>query len=175
MKIMKDEWFPFVTKNIKNEVRAGTFYYGGPGRGGAPGAGAGGRGRGNAAGGATGGAGGDWGAGAGGAVTGAVPTPEVVGATPQAGQMRSWNTFEHVPRYHNNYVGMRNRFALLSEAYAYSTFEDRIKATNYFVEESLNFANANADRLKKAVEAADKESIIGRRRRHARSSSAAAS
>ena len=45
-----------------------------------------------------------------------------------------------MPRYHNNYVGMRNRFALLSEAYAYATFEDRIKATNYFVEEALNFA-----------------------------------
>ena len=78
------------------------------------------------------------------------------------GRCASWNTFEHVPRYHNNYVGMRNRFALLSEAYAYATFEDRIKATNYFLEEALNFANANADRLKKAVEAADKESIVGK-------------
>ena len=75
--------------------------------------------------------------------------------------MRAWNTFEHVPRYHNNYVGMRNRFGLLSEAYAYATFEDRIKATNYFVEEALNFANGNIDRIKKAVEAADKESIVG--------------
>jgi hypothetical protein len=56
---------------------------------------------------------------------------------------------------------MRNRFALLSEAYAYATFEDRIKATDYFVEESLNFAHANADKIKKTVEAADKESIIG--------------
>ena len=161
MKIMKDEWFPFVTKNIKSKYGWETFYYGGPGgggrgRGGAAGGGAPGAGRG-AGGGAAGGAG----AAAGGAVTGAVPTPEVVGATPQAGQMRAWNTFEHVPRYHNNYVGMRNRFALLSEAYAYATFEDRIKATNYFVEEALNFANANVDRLKKAVEAADKESIIG--------------
>ena len=93
-------------------------------------------------------------------MTGAVPTPDITG-TPQAGQMRAWNTFEHVPRDHNNYVGMRNRFGLLSEAYAYATFEDRIKATNYFVEEALNFANANIDRIKKAVEAADKESIIG--------------
>ena len=56
--------------------------------------------------------------------------------------MRAWDTFEHVPRFHNNYVGMRNRFALLSEAYAYATFEDRIKATNYFLEEALNFAHA---------------------------------
>ena len=53
---------------------------------------------------------------------------------------REWRTFEHVPRFHNNYVGLRNRFALLSEAYAYATFEDRIKATNYFIEAALNFA-----------------------------------
>lgn len=169
MKIMKDEWFPFVTKNIKTKYGWDTFYYGGPGGGG------GGRGRGGdrgagggaAGGGAAGGTGraaggGAAGAASGGAVTGAVPTPEVVGATPTPGTMRAWNTFEHVPRYHNNYVGLRNRFGLLSEAYAYATFQDRIKATNYFVEEALNFANANVDRIKKAVEAADKESIVGK-------------
>ena len=66
-----------------------------------------------------------------------------------------------MPRFHNNYVGLRNRFALLSEAYAYATFEDRIKATNYFVEEALNFAHQNAARLKKAVADADHERIVG--------------
>jgi hypothetical protein len=66
-----------------------------------------------------------------------------------------------VPRFHNNYVGLRNRFALLSEAYAYATFEDRIKATNYFVEEALNFAHQNAARLKKVAADTDKEQIIG--------------
>jgi hypothetical protein len=76
--------------------------------------------------------------------------------------MRTWGTFEHVPRFHNNYVGMRNRFALLSEAYAYATFEDRIKATNYFMEEALNFAHQNADRLKKIVADADREAIVGK-------------
>jgi len=75
--------------------------------------------------------------------------------------MRAWTTFEHVPRYHNNYVGMRNRFALLSEAYSYATFEDRIKATNYFLEEALTFAHQNAAKLKKACADADKQSIIG--------------
>ena len=76
---------------------------------------------------------------------------------PPAGP-REWRTFEHVPRFHNNYVGLRNRFALLSEAYAYATFEDRIKATNYFIEEALNFAHQNAARLKKAVADADQRS-----------------
>ena len=51
-----------------------------------------------------------------------------------------------MPRFHNNYVGLRNRFALLSEAYAYATFEDRIKVTNYFMEEALNFAHQNVDK-----------------------------
>jgi len=74
---------------------------------------------------------------------------------------RSWGTFEHVPRFHNNYVGLRNRFALLSEAYSYATFEDRIKVTNYFMEESLNYAQQNIDKIKKATADADRESIIG--------------
>ena len=158
-KIMKDEWFPFVTKNIKSKYGWETFYYGGPGGGGRGRGGDRGAGAAGAGGAAGGGAAGRGGAGERGA--GAVPTPEVVGAQPQPGQMRAWSTFEHLPRYHNNYVGMRNRFALLSEAYAYATFEDRIKATNYFVEEALNFANANADRIVKTVEAADKDTLIG--------------
>jgi hypothetical protein len=66
-----------------------------------------------------------------------------------------------VPRYHNNYVGLRNRFGLLSEAYSYATFEDRIKATNYFVEEALNFANQNVAKLKKAIAYADATPIAG--------------
>lgn len=76
--------------------------------------------------------------------------------------MQAWASFEHVPRYHNNYVGLRNRFALLSEAYAYATFKDRITATRYFVEEALNYASANADKLKKACAAADAEMLAGR-------------
>jgi hypothetical protein len=76
--------------------------------------------------------------------------------------VRAWGTFEHVPRFHNNYVGVRNRFALLSEAYSYATFEDRIKATSYFMEEALNFAHAHADRLKQITAAADAEALVGR-------------
>jgi hypothetical protein len=67
-----------------------------------------------------------------------------------------------VPRFHNNYVGLRNRFALLSEAYSYATFEDRIKATNYFMEETLAWAHTNVDRIRKATEDADRESVVGK-------------
>jgi hypothetical protein len=140
MTLMKDEWFPFVTKMMKTQHGWDAFYYGNVSTPGGRGAGRGSPARGGAG----------------------APTPEVVGAPAQPAQMRAWATFEHVPRFHNNYVGLRNRFALLSEAYAYATFEDRIKATNYFLDAALTFAHQNAARLKKAVADADKESIIGK-------------
>jgi hypothetical protein len=156
VKIMTDEWLPFVTKDMKAKHGWDSYYYGNastPGgrggfAGGAPGAG---RGRGRE------GAAAD-------PAAAAAPPPQrdaCFNAPPPTGVTREWRTFEHVPRFHNNYVGMRNRFALLSEAYAYATFEDRIKATNYFMTAALDFAHANAGRLKKAVADADKETVAG--------------
>jgi hypothetical protein len=166
MKIMTDEWFPFVTKQIKAKHGWDTFYYGNAatpgGRGGGGFGGGGGRGR---AGAPAGGAPGAEGAGAGapGAAPGAAPQrrAQCENVQPPAGVTREWATFEHVPRFHNNYVGFRNRFGLLSEAYAYATFEDRIKATSYFLEAALDFANQNAAKLKQAIAAADKQTVIG--------------
>lgn len=145
MSIMKDEWFPFVTKAIRDKHKWETFYYGNAGN---PG-GRGGRGGGRGAAGA---------AGAGAATT---PPPPVQQPAAPAGP-RAWGTFEHVPRFHNNYVGMRNRFALLSEAYAYATFKDRILATNYFIEEAMNFAHQNVAKITKAVQDADREALAGK-------------
>jgi hypothetical protein len=92
--------------------------------------------------------------------------PEAAGGSPRAdassAPARAWMTFDHTPRYHNNYVGLRNRFALLSEAYSYATFEDRIKATNAFLDEALTFASRNAARLAAICAGADQERIIGR-------------
>ena len=60
---------------------------------------------------------------------------------------RDWYTFDHRPRFSNNYGGLRNRFGILSEAYAYATFEERVLATLYFVEEIVDFAQQNAGRI----------------------------
>ena len=166
MKIMTDEWFPFVTKQIKSKHGWDTYYYGnvatpggrGPG-GGVRGTVSGAEARGAREGAARGperggreGGGGQRGSG-GAACVNVTPDP--------ARGPREWRTFEHVPRFHNNYVGLRNRFGLLSEAYSYATFEERIKVTTYFVEEALNFANQHAAELKKAIADTDRERIIG--------------
>ncbi|MEO8362542.1 MAG: M14 family metallopeptidase [Vicinamibacteria bacterium] len=65
------------------------------------------------------------------------------------------------PRYTHTYFGIRNRLGILSETYSYATFQDRIKASYWFVEEIVNFAVKNGDAIKKATAAADAESIIG--------------
>ena len=82
--------------------------------------------------------------------------PRVVGAEP------SWRTFDHRPRFNNNYVGLRNRIALISEAYAYAPFEERVAATLRFVEESLAFAHDRAGRIAALIAEADGTPVAGR-------------
>lgn len=73
-----------------------------------------------------------------------------------------WYTFDHRARFNNNYFGLRNRFAILSEAYSYATFADRIRATSRFLVEVLDFATANATAIRRIVEAADADVVTGR-------------
>ena len=73
----------------------------------------------------------------------------------------SWRTFDHRPRFNNNYVGLRNRFAILSEAYAYAPFQERVAATHRFVEEVLTFAHDRADEIATLAEQIDGESVVG--------------
>jgi len=72
----------------------------------------------------------------------------------------AWATFDHRPRFNNNYVGLRNRVAILSEAYAYLTYEDRVAATYRFIEEILDWARGDAQAIRAAVAAAD-ASVVG--------------
>jgi hypothetical protein len=76
------------------------------------------------------------------------------------GDARGWYTFDHRPRFNNNYIGLRNRFAILSEAYSYATFAERILATSRFVDEILRFAHAHAGEIRERVARADAQSVI---------------
>ncbi len=73
----------------------------------------------------------------------------------------SWRTFDYRPRFNNNYIGLRNRFAILSEAYAYATFEDRVLATKSFVEGILSFASGNAGEIRRRTAEADARVLAG--------------
>jgi hypothetical protein len=75
---------------------------------------------------------------------------------------RGWYTFDHRPRFNTNYIGLRNRFAILSEAYAYATFEERIEATGLFVTGVLEYAYRHAGQIRAVTARADAEDLTGR-------------
>jgi hypothetical protein len=140
--LLRKSWLPAFTKTIKSKYGWDYYYYGNVG-GGGRGEGRGGRG------------------GAGGGRGGGQPDQPPAAAQPGTGGLRTWGTFDHRPRFNNNYIGLRNRIALLSEAYSYLTFEDRIVATNRFIEENLTYAHANQAAIKKLIDECDKRSIVG--------------
>ena len=77
------------------------------------------------------------------------------------GAQRAWVTFDHRPRFNNNYLGLRNRLAILSEAYSYLPFDERIAVTRRFVIEILDYAKTRAAEIRRVIEDADKATIVG--------------
>jgi hypothetical protein len=68
---------------------------------------------------------------------------------------RGWYTYDARPRYNTNYVGLRNRFGILSEAYAYAPFAGRVAATLSFVTEVVDYAYRHASTIRQLAAAAD--------------------
>ena len=83
------------------------------------------------------------------------------GGGARGGGERGWYTFDHRPRFNNNYLGLRNRIAILSEAYSYATFEERVLATLYFVEEILDHVHEHASEVRRIVADADAATVVG--------------
>lgn len=79
----------------------------------------------------------------------------------RGGQEQGWYTFDHRPRFVTNYIGLRNRFGILGEAYAYATFEERIRISQWFVEELVEFAYRNASEIRRRTAQADSRSLVG--------------
>ena len=74
---------------------------------------------------------------------------------------RAWYSFDARPRFGTNYAGLRNRFGILSEAYSYVPFEERVLVTKRFVEEVVDYAYQNASRVRALAEHADATSVVG--------------
>jgi hypothetical protein len=70
---------------------------------------------------------------------------------------KGWYSFDARPRFGNSYVGLRNRFVILSEAYSYIDFEARVDVTYEFIHEILIATKKHAAQMRKLVAAADAE------------------
>ena len=70
-----------------------------------------------------------------------------------------WVSFGHQPRYSTEYVGLRGRLAILSEAYSYATYKERIEATHAFVSTILDYMTENAAVVSKLLDEVDKRLV----------------
>ncbi len=66
----------------------------------------------------------------------------------------AWYTYSALPRYGANYQGLRGQMQLLSEAYSYATFEDRVKSTLAFLRSTLDRTRTHAAEMIALHEAA---------------------
>ena len=69
---------------------------------------------------------------------------------------KSWATFDHRPRFGNNYAGLRNRIAILSEAYSYLDFRARVDVTDKFTRAILQYVGDHAGEVMSLIREADK-------------------
>jgi hypothetical protein len=58
-----------------------------------------------------------------------------------------WYTYDHRPRFGTNYYGLRNRVAVLSEAFSHDPFERRVRSTYAFTRELLSLVAEHASEL----------------------------
>jgi len=75
--------------------------------------------------------------------------------TPEKG----WYTFDSRPRFGNNYVGLRNRFTILSEAYSYIDFRARVDVTYEFLHEILNAVDKHSRKMMRIAARADRAKL----------------
>lgn len=71
-------------------------------------------------------------------------------------QSGGWYTYGQEGRYVTNYVGLRNRIAILSEAMSYLPFRERVALTKWFVDAVVQYSYDNAEVIRSAVIAADR-------------------
>src|SRR5205809_7468091 len=78
--------------------------------------------------------------------------------TPLAPQ--SWDTYAPLGWYGTNYVGLRGRMAILSEAYSHADFKTRVQVTHDFLVEILTYAALHGDEIRRLEREADRQTAL---------------
>ena len=79
------------------------------------------------------------------------------GPAPGQSDQRTWRAFSQQPRVGTNYVGFRNRLAILSEAYSYLDFHKRVDVTEAFVDDICKYTAAHGDEIRQITRVLDQE------------------
>ena len=74
---------------------------------------------------------------------------------------RGWYSYGAGPRYVVNNVGLRGRYAILSEAYSYAPYAERVAVSRRFAEEILDQAWSESTHIRRTVTEADAQYVVG--------------
>ncbi len=72
---------------------------------------------------------------------------------------KGWISYASEPRYLVNYVGVRNRLAILNENYVYADFETRVNGSYHLLVSILEFAASHKKEIKQLLAEADKLTV----------------
>ena len=75
------------------------------------------------------------------------------------GEQTTYSTYSHQPRYMVNYMGLRNRMAILSETFSHDSFEKRVLSNYLFLVSILEFTGTHYSDLTRIVHEADSATI----------------
>lgn len=73
---------------------------------------------------------------------------------------KGWQPLGPQPRYITNYIGLRNRLAILNENYPYTDFRTRVYGCYHFLKSILDYCSAHKDEIKKLIAQADRKTIL---------------
>jgi len=73
----------------------------------------------------------------------------------------AWSTYDSRPRFGTNYYGLRNRIAVLSEAFSHDPFERRVKSTYAFTRELLSLVAEHGREIRLREQQVDGQ-VVGR-------------
>ena len=72
---------------------------------------------------------------------------------------KGWQTFSHQPRFMTNYIGLRNRLAILDENYNYADFKTRVLGCYNLLKAILDYCQTRADELARLAADADQRTV----------------
>jgi dipeptidyl-peptidase 4 len=75
-----------------------------------------------------------------------------------------WTSFPSSPRYGTTYFGLRNRLSILTEAYSYASFKDRVLVTRAYCLAALQFTADHSVEVRDLLDDARRTTMIAGRR-----------
>ncbi|MCF6170742.1 MAG: M14 family metallopeptidase [Bacteroidales bacterium] len=72
---------------------------------------------------------------------------------------KGWISYAAEPRFLVNYIGLRNRLAILNENYVYADFKTRVNASYHLLLTILEYASKHKKEIERLIDEADKNAV----------------